>query len=215
MRERTNSIKSSAASEDSKRNSSPPAWHAEFLKMVPKITDHASYSFRHLKGDNRDEMVQEVVTNALKAYVRLVEQGRPEDATWSSLARYAVRQVCDGRQVGTSLNVRDVCSRHCQKRKGVRVRSLSRWDDQDQEWKELIVEDGRSTPADVAAFRIDFREFLRTLSRRNRKVALRLAKGHATSWIARKFKISAGRVSQLRRELHEAWQKFQADPITV
>ena len=38
------------------------------------------------------------------------------------------------------------------------VRSLSCWDDQDQEWKELIVEDRRSTPADVAAFRVDFRE---------------------------------------------------------
>ena len=66
---------------------------SEFLKMLPKITEHASFSFRHLKGDSRDEMIQEVVTNALKAFVRLVEQGRSEAATWSSLARYAVRQV--------------------------------------------------------------------------------------------------------------------------
>ena len=159
MSQRANPIKLPAASEDSKKNSSPPAWHAEFLKMLPKITEHASFSFRHLKGDSRDEMIQEVVTNALKAFVRLVEQGRSEAATWSSLARYAVRQVRDGRQVGSSLNVRDVSSRHCQKRKGVNVRSLSCWDDQDQEWKELIVEDRRSTPADVAAFRVDFREF--------------------------------------------------------
>lgn len=211
MSERANSIDS----ESSNPNSPPPDWHAEFLEMLPKIADHASFSFRHLKGESREEMIQEVITNACSAYARLVEQGRSEAASWSSLARFAVRQTRAGRKVGSSLNIRDVCSRHCQIRKGVNVQSLSRWDEQEQEWRDMVVEDRHSTPADVAAFRIDFREFLRTLSRRNRKLALRLARGHATSWIARKFKISAGRVSQLRRELFEDWQRFHGEPVPV
>ena len=175
MSERAKSIKSPATLEGSKRNSSPPDWHAEFLTMLPKISDQASFSFRHLKGDKRDEMIQEVIANACTAYARLVEQGRSESATWSSLARFGIRQARQGRQVGTPLNVRDVCSRYCQRRKGVNVQSLSSWNDRDQEWKELVVEDRHATPADVAAFRIDFREFLRSLSRRNRKLALQLA----------------------------------------
>ncbi len=183
--------------------------------MLPKIADHVSFSFRHLHGDNRDEMIQEVVANACTAFARLVEQGRSEAATWSSLARFAVRQARDGRKVGGSLNIHDVCSLHCQIRKGVNVQSLSRGNDQEQEWREMVVEDHRTTPADVAAFHVDFRQFLKSLSRRNRKLALQLAKGHATSWIARNFKISAGRVSQLRRELFEAWQEFHGEPIPV
>ena len=119
MSQRANPIKSPAASEDSKKELFTTGLACRVLKTLPKITEHASFSFRHLKGDSRDEMIQEVVTNALKAFVRLVEQGRSEAATWSSLARYAVRQVRDGRQVGSSSNVRDVSSRHCQKRKGV------------------------------------------------------------------------------------------------
>ena len=38
-------------------------WHVEFLSMLPKITEYATFSFRRLKGDNRDEMVQEVIAN--------------------------------------------------------------------------------------------------------------------------------------------------------
>ncbi|WP_166819996.1 hypothetical protein [Thalassoroseus pseudoceratinae] len=204
---------SSAASERLEQDTPPCAWHTEFLSMLPKITEYASFSFRHLKEDNRDEMVQEVIANACAAYARLVEQGRTEAATWSTLARYAVRQARVGRQIGTSLNVGDVCSRHCQLRKGVRVQGLVRWDDQGQEWREQVVEDRNFTPADVAAFRIDLREFLRSLSRRNRKMALQLAKGHATSWIAQRFQMSAGRVSQIRRELCEAWHQFHGEPI--
>ena len=183
--------------------------------MLPKITDQASFWFRHLKGDTRDEMVQEVIATACVAYARLSEQGRTGEATWSSLAHYAIRQVRQGRQVGTKLNVRDIGSRYCQQRKRVIVQSISRWNDHEQEWREMVVEDRHATPADLAAFRIDFQNFLRSLSRRNRRLALQLAKGHATGWIARKFQISAGRVSQLRRELFAAWQEFHGQSILV
>ncbi len=203
----------SSVSDRPAQDGPPCAWHAEFLIMLPKITKYASFSFRHLKGDNRDEMVQEVIANACAAYAQLVEQRRTEAATWSTLARYAVRQVRVGRQVDTSLNIGDVCSRHCQKRKGVRIQCLARWDDQDQEWQELVVEDRNATPADVAAFRIDLREFLRSLSRRNRRLGLQLAKGHATSWVAQRFQMSSGRVSQLCCELCEAWHQFQGEPL--
>ena len=196
----------------SQAKSSEPAWHAAFLTMLPKIQDHARFRFRQLPRDQRDEMVQEAVANACAAFARLVERGVADSATWSSLGKYAVRQVWDGRKVGGSLNKRDVSSDYCQNRTGVRVENLYRWDEVKQEWQEMILEDRHLTPADVAAFRIDFTEFLSSLSRRNQKLALDLAKGHATSWVARKFRLSAGRISQLRRELFEAWQEFQAEP---
>jgi hypothetical protein len=179
--------------------------------MLPKIQDHASYQFRHLQGDNRDEAIQEVICNCCLAFARLVEQGRADAATWSSLAKYAVAQVRDGRQVGNSLNIKDISSQYCQQRKQVNVRSLHSWDDQDQSWREILVEDKTATPADLAASRIDFPAWLETLTERDRKIALKLSQGEETGRVAKLFRISKARVSQLRRELWEAWQAFQGD----
>ena len=189
-----------------------PAWHRAFLEMLPKIEEYAQYWFRHLQGDDRDEAVQAVSANACQAYARLVERGCADQATWSSLTKFAIRQVQSGRRVGSSLNVRDVTSRHCQLKKQLRVQNLYAWDDEAQEWTEMIVEDRHQTPADLAAFRIDFRAFLRSLSRRNCRIALRMAQGHSTRWIAKTFQLSSGRISQLRRELADAWQQFHAEP---
>jgi DNA-directed RNA polymerase specialized sigma24 family protein len=204
-------LKTAFDSATSETATSTANWHQTFLAMLPKIQKHASYMFRELKGDHREEAIQDAICNACLAFARLVDQGRAEAATWSSLARYAVAQVRDGRRVGTSLNIKDVCSQHCQQRKGIAVTNLSRWDDQNEEWKEMIVEDPHSTPADVAAFRIDFREWLKTLNPRNRKVVLKLSEGESPQVVARLFKISAARVSQLRRELSEAWYEFQGE----
>jgi hypothetical protein len=186
-----------------------PCWHKKFLAMLPKIQEQARYQFRHLKGDHQDEAVQEVICNCCLAYARLVEQGRAEAATWSTLSRYGIAQVRVGRRVGNSLNVKDVTSPHCQLRKQVGMQSLHRWNSQKEEWIEMVVEDRHSTPADLASFRIDFREFLRSLSRRNRQIALQLCKGETNEGVARRFRITMGRVSQLRRELCEAWREFQ------
>ena len=76
----------------------------------------------------------------------------------------------------------------------------------------MVVEDRHSTPAELAAFRIDFRAFLFSLSRRDRRVAIKLAKGHGTKWVAKKFHISQARVSQLRRELCGRWREFVGEP---
>lgn len=141
----------------------------------------------------------------------MAEQGRTEAATWSSLAKFAVKQVREGRRVGSSLNIKVISSEYCQQRKGVSVRELHDWDEQDQKWQEMLVEDKTATPADLAASRIDFPAWLETLNPRDRKIALKLSEGESTSRVARLFRISAGRVSQLRQELSEAWQLFHGD----
>jgi hypothetical protein len=56
------------------------------------------------------------------------------------LARYAVARVRDGRQVGAARNVNDVSSWYCQRQQDVGIRNLSEWDDDEQEWREIVVE---------------------------------------------------------------------------
>jgi hypothetical protein len=181
------------------------AWHAGFLAMLPAIRRHLKVEFRHLDPEARAEAVQEGVCNAMTAYVRLHERGEVEKAYPTPLAKYAARQIRDGRKVGGKLNVKDVSSAYCQRLKHVVLERLDRWD-REEGWLEVVVEDRNATPADVARVRLDFNAWLKTLPRRDRKVALDLARGHRTSDVARTYELSDGRISQLRKELHLSWE---------
>lgn len=187
-----------------------PKWHALFLAMLPAIRRHALVAFRDLATEAREEAVQEVTANCCVAFARLVQQGRSERAFATVLARFAVAQVRDGRRVGTSQNVRDVMS-PCAKKKPIAVERLDRFDKHEGEWVEAIVEDTRTPVLDQVWFRIDFPHWLSTLSSRDRQVARALAVGNTTKDVAQRFRVSPGRVSQLRRELYESWQRFHGE----
>ena len=78
------------------------------------------------------------------------------------------------------------------------------------------MEDTRTTSVpEIVAFRCDFADWLRNLPRRNRRIAQFLAVGHRTSDAARKFKLSEGRISQLRTELRNAWAEFVGEPTAT
>jgi len=188
-----------------------PAWHAAFLVMLPAIARHARIAFRSRKGDERDDLIQEVIANAAVAYLRLYQQGRVALAYPTVLARYGVAQVIDGRRVGNRLRIGDVLSAYSQRKKGVVVERLDKFDDDDGAWQEIVVEDKTATPADIARVRIDFDGWLASLSRHNRRIAETLAVGNRTGDVARKFNLSEGRVSQLRTELAESWRTFVGD----
>lgn len=186
-------------------------WQKMFLAMLPSIVTHARIVFGRLHGDNRDDMIQEVIANSFVAFARLAELNKLDLAYPGVLARYAVAQVLDGRRVGNRLNIRDVASPHAQKRKGLRLERLDRYDEVEDCWQEILIEDKTVAPADLAASRIDFPHWLSTLSPRNRKIAMKLAAGESTGEVARRFGMSAGRVSQLRRELRDSWQEFHGE----
>ena len=200
-----------AARKPAPRAQAAPSWHQRFLNMLPAIRRHARIAFRHLGSEARAEMVEEVVANAFVAYQRLVELGKAELAYPTPLASYGVKQARAGRRVGGKLNVRDVSSRRCQLVKGIRMSRLDRFDEQEQEWKEVLIEDRHAGPAETAACRIDFGDWLRSLSRRYRTIATRLATGESTKRMARQFQVSPGRISQIRRELRDSWDDFQGE----
>jgi hypothetical protein len=71
-----------------------------------------------------------------------------------------------------------------------------------------VVEDPHTPVFDQVCFRVDFPAWLDRLSRRNRRIAEYLALGNPTCAVAKRFHISAGRISQLRREFYNSWQNF-------
>ena len=178
---------------------------AKFLAMLPKIRRQAAYYLRHLSKKERADAIQEVVASAFVSYVRLIERGKADLAFAGPLARYGACQYLHGRRVGSRMNGHDVTSDYCRPTKEYLVEQLDHFDDPNDEWQEIVVEDRHSGPADVAATRVDFRAWLGQLTRRTRQIAKDLARGYSTSEVAGKHGLSASRVSQLRRELHDAW----------
>jgi hypothetical protein len=193
------------------QSTSQPAWHQVFIGMLPAIVTHARISFRHLRPDARAEAIQEAVCNACCALARLAELDKLDLAYPSPLARYAVAQVRDDRKVGGQLNCRDVLSPYCQRLKHVVVEQLDRFDEEEGQWREVVVEDHRAGPAETAAARIDLTDWFDSLPRHKRRVVQTLATGEATKTAARKFRVSAGRISQLRREFENSWQEYQGE----
>jgi hypothetical protein len=191
------------------------AWHEVFLAMLPAIRTHARIAFRHLGPEAREEAVQDAICNACCAVARLAELGKLDLAYPSVLAMYAVKQVKDGRKVGCKLNIRDVMHPYCQRRKNITVERLDHFDEEEDAWTEVVVEDRTAGPADIARVRIDFGDWLRGLPRRERRIAETLATGEQTGVAARKFRVSPGRISQIRAELKDDWQRFQGDEPTA
>ncbi|PWT86238.1 MAG: hypothetical protein C5B58_01720 [Acidobacteria bacterium] len=185
------------------------AWHARFLAMLPSIRRRAHITFRAADPELREELIQEVVASSFAAYARLVELGKEELAFPYPLARFAIGQVRAGRQFGNPVRIREVLSEYAQLHKGFQVERLDCFNDEENCWQEIVVEDKRATPADIAAARIDFASWLRLLPTLRRKIALALASGETTSATAKKFGVTPARISQLRQWLKQSWDSFQ------
>ena len=187
-------------------------WHRQFLALLPQIVTRARIAFRHLKPEARAEAVQEVVCNALQRFVRLVKLKKTSIAYAAPLATFGIKQARDGRRVGGHLNCLDVSSEYAQKIKGIVVARLDRRDkDDDRQWCEVLVEDKRADAAAIVQMKLDFSDWLASLKRRDRRVAEFLANGESTRSAAHKFKVSDGRISQIRKELAKSYRRFVGD----
>ncbi|HLW66470.1 MAG TPA: hypothetical protein VKS79_14240 [Gemmataceae bacterium] len=186
-------------------------WQPLFLALFPSIQRCVQFAFRHLPPDQQEEAIQAAVANACLRCARLVAQGRQDRIYSSALARFAVAQVRDGRLVGGTLNAFDVLSPYAQRKKHLVRKRLDHDESIDVHWLEAVRAGHRTPIPDQVWFRVDFPEWLASLSRRNRKIANTLAAGHSTNEVAREFSISASRVSQMRRELNESWQRFHGE----
>jgi len=196
------------------RIAAAPRWHRVFCRMIPQIVYHARFAFRRLRGQDYQDAIQETLANALVAFVALVRRGKMKLAYPTVLAKYAAAQIKDGRRVGSSLNVQELLSPYAQRLKNFKVERLDRRDkDNEDLWCEILVEDRHAGPADIACARLDIDSWFMSLPYRHRRIAQHLSLGNRTADAARKFRVSNGRISQLRRELAESWNDFTGENV--
>ena len=182
-------------------------WQPNFIAMLPEIQQKLRLVFCRLDLEAREDAIEEGIVHSLMAYVRLHEQGREEVATPSSLAWYSSRQVKRGRQAGGRMNGKEPLSRYGQISNGIQIEPLT------SKWIDAMVEDKRATVADQVAAKIDVAAWFATLTKRMKEIAKDLAYGFSTSEVAKKYGVTAGRISQLRRTLEESWVAFQGEVV--
>jgi DNA-directed RNA polymerase specialized sigma24 family protein len=187
-------------------------WQAGFLTVLPTVQAHARIRFRKLPPHKREDAIQEAIASACASYQRLAAKGQLHTAHASTLAKYAVNFVRNGRHVGGRQDSpQDVLSPACQKRRGIRIFAADPHPGGDgtDGWKQIAIEDRKVPIPDLAAFRIDFACWLKTLTRRDRHIIAAFVRGERTMAVAEQFGVTEGRVSQLRRRYEREWAVFQ------
>jgi hypothetical protein len=194
--------------------------HRQFVDALPAMDRTFRFMLRRFTRPRRAEAVAEARAAAWHAWHGLLARGQDPLAVGpTGIAANAARYVKAGRRLGTGTSGRgamDIFNRRAQRLSGFKLVSMDRDLGPDRgavsdAWREWLAGDNSVSPADEAAFRIDFQEWLDGLPGRDRRVAELLATGEATGAVARMVGVSSGRVSQLRRELAESWGEFQGE----
>lgn len=185
----------------------PAHGHAAFVSLVPRLQTHARVRFRHLNPTDCEEAIADVLAYGFASFLRLKERGKDPTTFPAVFAHFVAKAVANGRGVVPRLSTRDLLGRSKSER--VPVHRLDDLMPGGGWWRDLAL-DRRARVDEQAAFNIDFPSWLATLSTVKRHVAELLARGHGTDEVAQGTGVSAGRVSQLRRELADSWFDFHA-----
>jgi hypothetical protein len=198
-------------------SSSLPSLHQEFVAALPKMNRVWGFHFRGLRSQERKEAAAEARAAAWAAWHSLRRRGKdPLVVGVVGIANTVARHIKSAhspiqRSVGEERDGHDALKEKLQAR-GFRFISFTDAAcDRDDSWHDLLVSNTRYTPADAAAFRCDFRDWLERLPPRKRRTAELLAAGHQTGDVAQALDVSPGRVSQTRAWLAHDWRDYQGE----
>ena len=146
--------------------------------------------------------------------MRLEDRGKDATQFVSAIATFAAKRVKCGRRLAASEKAKDVMNPMTQQRHGFAIEKLSSTMSGDP-MADALTDNTVTPPPDAAAFRVDFPRWLRSLPDRDRRLAEELMVGERTLDTARRFGMSEGRVSQVRRELCDDWAQFHGEAVAA
>jgi len=199
---------------------------AAFLTILPQIERHARFYFRHVRcASKKEDLIAETIALSWAWYGRLVRKGKDVTKFVGALARYAARAARCGRRLTGQENAKDVLSSLAQQRHGFTVASLPastcksfekiystvRGQEDMDGWEERLHDNTVTPVPDQVSFRLAYPQFVRSLGRRDRRIAHFLSLGNSAKEAAQKFKVSPGRVTQLRQGWCRAWHALHGE----
>jgi hypothetical protein len=184
-----------------------------FISLLPIIERVAHFRFRHLERlHDHEDAVAEVVALCWLWCVRLARKRKDARRFPTTLATLAARSVKAGRRVYGQQSGKDILSEIARQRHDFWVKQLREHGvHEDASWQEALTDNTQTPPPDAAAFRIDFAAWLVRLAERHWRIVNAMAQGERTQDLARRFGLSPARISQLRREFLNNWQRFHGE----
>jgi hypothetical protein len=187
---------------------------ASFLALVlPRVLSHGRVYFRGIQCPHRrEDAIQEMISLAWNWHLRLAENGKDSTCFPTALASYAARAVRTGRGLVGQENSKDVLSLLAQQRHHFAAGKLPEFETlSDHPLAEALHDNTKSPHDEIVCFKLDFTAWLDSLTGRNRDIVEDLMVGERTGAVAHKYGLSAGRISQLRREFCHSWRTFCGD----
>lgn len=188
-------------------NSAPMGWRDQLSADLPELTARIRSYFRRLaipRAEHAD-VLQECFLYLSKQYARFEQRGRLRHYTLSTIAYYAILKTSSKRAQTNrkAASHKALCPFRFSETVGAAA-------GRDGESAQNNLTDKRTaTPYEIVQPRLDFAEYFATLPAQSRTIVDMSLAGESGQTIARKLGLSAGRVSQLRREIVE---NYLADP---
>jgi hypothetical protein len=199
--------------------------HARFLELLPAVERHGQIYFRHLGPHRKADALQEMRALAWRSFLRLHERGRDPADFVAMFVTLLARAVNSGRRLAGMERSKDVMNPATQRRRGFKVEPLPNSTRTSHErlyaspvgqalldaYEERLRDNALTPPDEQAMFRIDFADWLGTLTGRERRLIRAMAQNERTKDLSRQFELSPARISQLRREFYDDWHRFLGD----
>jgi hypothetical protein len=202
--------------------------HTGFLRILPRIERHARIYFRDVQcAAKRQDLIADIVGLSWAWYRRLMTKGKDASRFVSALARYAARAVRCGRKLTGQEKAKDVLSSVAQKRHGFHVESLPastrtslekiysevHGQQKRDAWEERLRDNTLTPVIDQANFRLAYPQFVRRLSRHDRRMARFLSLGNSAKDAAWEFKLTPARITQLRQQWCRDWHALHDEEV--
>jgi len=181
---------------------------ARFEEHYPRIHRIATLQHRALYGDQREDAVADTIAWAWWSYRNMALKGGDPDSVIGPIVRYSAKRVRGGQLIAGKPRVNDVMSRLSRQDGGHFVAALP-GSEKEEVASEILdaLEDRGAGPAEEAACRVDYADWLATLSDKQRALAQDLASGLSASQIAERRGVSGAAVRDMRQTLARAWDE--------
>jgi DNA-directed RNA polymerase specialized sigma24 family protein len=190
--------------------------HTSFLAIVlPRVLSHGRVCFRGIRCPHRrEDAIQDMIGKAWTWHLRLAEKGKDATAFPTVLACYAARAVRSGSRLVGQERANDVLSTVAQQRRHFFVGKLPDFETlTDHPVCEALLDNTKSPPDETVGFKLDFMAWLASLTERDRSIIEDLMIGERALDVANKYRMSAARISQKRREFWWDWLVFLGDEV--
>lgn len=161
-----------------------------YRDVLPVVSLRAKVVFR--SHPDADDKMSDAISIAWQALLTA-----PEAATPHSIAVHACLRVKCGRQFRQSSKSID----------GQNLKRRKKPQRKETEIGKLLSRE-RNNPADLATVKMDFTAWLPLLTKQEQRYLEAFLSGETTQEIASRFAVTAGRVSQRRRELWKKWKAY-------